>query len=540
MYKVLIVDDEKYVRRWVRNCIDWTQYGFCIIGEAINGEDALQKIRDLHPDVVFLDMKMPIMDGATVIEKVNLMNPQIFFVVLSGYKEYEYMRSAIKNNAVDYLLKPIKPEDVLDALIKVQSRLEEVQKRSGMELQRKKMMKENLELRKERFLSDLLDEKVITSIELDKKLSEFGIEICENRFAVVIINYDTINTGPKRGSPKDDELLKSSIRNICSELYAQKNIKSCFFNKNDNIISILSTLLDGPEMAKLVMDTCRLALDRINRFLNISIYFAIGNVVDNVICLGYSYKEACKAMELRILYGKNNVVTVFDTPKGFLPDILDFTEENKLITAIKSADYALSKDVVGKIFQKLQGIRMPGIETIKMVYYRLISVILRSIYDIGITPSYLSIDEIKLFSAISEMDSLEEMQEEIILLIQNAISGIRNKLSIKNSVVEKAKFYINENLSKEINLTNIADYVHITPNYLCSLFKAETRQNLSDYIINLRIEKAKSLLQDEELRIYEIGEKVGYKETKYFCRVFKKITGKSPMQFRKSAKAKSI
>lgn len=250
MYKVLIVDDEKYIRLWIKNCIDWKKFGFEIVGEADNGYEALTKINDLKPDLVISDMDMPEFDGVELMEKAGEIYPDILFAILSGYKDYEYMRGAVKNNAVDYLLKPVKANEIISVLKNVRNKLERLGKK---------------------------------------------------------------------------QILSSEAADIATDVQ-----------------------------------------------------------------------------------------------------------------------------------------------------------------------------------------------------------------QIKNTAVEKAKMFINQNYMEEISLTDIANHVHMTPNYFCALFKTETNQNLFDYIINFRIEKAKALMKDESLKMYRIGEMVGYKDPKYFCKVFKKICGLSPSQYRKS------
>lgn len=249
--------------------------------------------------------------------------------------------------------------------------------------------------------------------------------------------------------------------------------------------------------------------------------------------IGASYTEAKRSLDLRVLYGNNSVLTFLDVPTNFKREVLSVADENILTNAIISLNYDSCRDIIMKVFNKMRQSGVISIETIKMVYYRLISVILKEIYNAGITPSYLRLEEMEMFTAIKNLNSIEQIRDRLLSFLEKALEGIANTQKIKNSAIEKAIGFITENFKSEITLTDISNYVHVTPNYLSALFKAETGYNVLEYITNLRIEKVKFLMRDKSLKTYEIGEMVGYKDPKYFCRVFKKILGQSPLQYRK-------
>lgn len=528
MYDVLIVDDEKYVRLWIRNCVDWKAHGFNIAGEASDGAEALDKIRELKPRLVISDMDMPEMDGSRLIERANQIHPDILFVILSGYNEFEYMRSAVKNNAVDYLLKPVKAEEIIKVLQTVKSKLELTDKQNEERLRAKMAVRENAELLREKFLLSLLHEKFFSLQEIRNKMDRLGISLSKSLFCVITVDAEIYL---QEGSV-------FSIADISSEVLLANNMTGYFIDTKSEIAGIISFNDDGRESSGRVVDTCRQILDSINRFLNLKVVIGVGDITSDVICLGASYKTAQKALELRLIHGGNSVLTFYNSPKNFDGEVLSLDDENQFLQYMMTSDFSMCERTVTRIYNRFTNTNKLNIETIKMVYYRLISLILKAIYDKGITPSYLALDEMDMFSAIKELNSLDQIKDKLIFYIRSLTISVPNSWNAGNSAVEKAKSYIIENYAKEISLMDIANHVHVTPNYFCTLFKTETNQNLFDYIINLRIEKAKALLKDDALKTYEIGEMVGYKEPKYFCRVFKKSTGMSPSEFRKMLSVK--
>ena len=534
MYSVLIVDDEKYVRLWIKNCINWSEYGFKISGEAANGFEALQKIKEIKPRLVISDMDMPELDGAELIENANKIYPDTVFIILSGYKEFEYMRSAVKNNAVDYLLKPVKAEEIISVLQVVTSKLKIMDKKNEERQKIKMIAKENFDLHKEKLFSSLLNGQIANSQEVCDKLGKFDIQIDREFFSVISLNIDEDCQNRRAENNMDTNMCVFSIINILEESFSQAGIQSYFINEKDEVIGIFNFDAHGEEFPQSIVNVCKHALDKIIKLLNIDVSIGVGSIVNDIMCIEASYKEAKKSLELRLLYGSNHVLTFLSTPENAHVEILDFLSDSCFMNAMASLNYEGCKEIITKTFDRIKELDMPGIDTIKMIYYRLISIILKVIYDKGIVPSCMNIEEIEIFTAISSLSSIDHIKEKLLYYVQKVINTVSTKQNITNSAVEKAKAYIIKHLHEDISLTSISKHVHITPNYFCTLFKAETKQKLFDYITYLRIEKAKILMKDKRLKTYKIGEMVGYKEPKYFCRVFKKITGRSPSNFRKN------
>ncbi len=534
MYSVLIVDDEKYVRLWIKNCINWSEYGFEITGEAANGLEALQKIKETKPRLVISDMDMPEFDGAELIENANRIYPDTLFIILSGYKEFEYMRSAVKNNAVDYLLKPVKAEEIVSVLKVVTNKLEIMDKKKEESRKIKIITRENFDLHKEKLFSSLLNGQIANSQEVYDKLGKFDIQIAGEFFSVISLNIDEDDKNGQEKNNAGKDMCVFSIINILEESFSRAGIQSYFINKKGEVIGILNFDGQGEDFPQLIVSICKHALNKIIKLLNINVSIGVGSIVNDIMCIEASYKEAEKSLELRLLYGSNNVLTFLSTPENFNVEILDFFDDNRFMNSMASLNYDDCKIIITKTFDRIKKFDMAGIDTIKMIYYRLISIILKVIYDKGIVPSFMDMEEMEMFTAIRNLSSTGYIKEKLLYYVQKVINTVSAKQNIANSAVEKAKEYIIKHLHEDISLTSISKHVHITPNYFCTLFKAETNQKLFDYITYLRIEKAKALMKNGKLKTYKIGEMVGYKEPKYFCRVFKKVTGLSPSNFRKT------
>jgi two-component system response regulator YesN len=533
MYGVLIVDDERYVRLWVKNCIRWEDYGFEIIGEAEDGQEALGKIQELKPRLVISDMEMPDIDGAQLIEKAGALYPSVLFLVLSGYNTFEYMRSAVKNNAVDYLLKPVSEEDLVPVIEKIKNRLEQKDREKVERIRASIVVKENLEHKRERFFENLLEEHVLTAKEVERKLKELDIRFDGGLYNVLSIRFNEEAYMKESENSMDAELLKFSVANIAGEILEANKISSYFISRKNEVVSIVSHNRHADDGYPVLTGIYREIINYINTYLKVSVTVGMGNAVKDIMDIGASYAEARKSLDLLPLYGSNSVLTFLSVPANFNREAFTEADENSFAAAVSSLDGEGSKNILAGIFERLKKPDAIDVETVKMVYYRLISAILKEIYKAGITPSCLGMEEMDMFTAIHRFDSVEQIRDKLAGLVDRSMEGIRDTQKIKNSAVAAAQSYIMENFRKEITLAQISNVVHMTPNYFSSLFKAETGYTLLDYITRLRMEEVKSLMADKNLKTYEIGEMVGYKEPKYFCRVFKKMMGQSPLQYRK-------
>ena len=156
LYRIILVDDEEEVRKSIIRKIDWTAVGFAVVGDAENGEDALEKIENLEPDVVLTDIRMPYMDGLTLAERIRQKYPSMKIVIFSGYDDFEYAKQAIKLNVTEYILKPVNVEELTAILKRIKTNLdEEIEQKRNVNLLRENY-KRSLPILREQFLKDLI------------------------------------------------------------------------------------------------------------------------------------------------------------------------------------------------------------------------------------------------------------------------------------------------------------------------------------------------------------------------------------------------
>jgi len=532
MHGVLIVDDEKYVRMWIRNCINWADYDLEIVGEAYNGKDALEKIRLLQPRIVISDMDMPGMDGAVLIRKVNEFNPDILFLILSGYNTYEFMRSAVCHNAVDYLLKPIEVEALKRAVEKMRQEIFRHDQILVHRSQVETIQLENHSLRARLILLDLLDGQIYSELEIADKLQFFS-DGASHPLKVLSILIDVDNRF-SAGSAEFPDTIQQDIRASAEQQFRELGFNTWFVIRQKECIGLLTSNDSDDLFEQKIIAGSQKILNDLACTRRIPAALGLGSTIHEWSCVSASYSEARRALALRYLYGSNHILSFLEVPGDLQKDIISNADEQELADAIHQSSLERGHMIINNIFDRFGSVHTISPETIKMVYYRFVSLILKGIYAAGISPSYLKIEEIELFTTIDRLNSLDRIQQWIVSLFDSACKGIASTQEIKSSAVAKARQFIEARFTTELTLTDIARQVYLTPSYLSALFKSETGQNIMDYITELRIREVKNLMKNPTLKTYDIGVQVGYANPKYFCRVFKKVTGQSPSQYRRT------
>ena len=183
MYKIILVDDEEEVRRGVLNKIQWNKYGFEIVGEAENGKEALEIVEKNTPDIVITDIKMPFMDGMKLTQILYERFPTIKTIILTGFDEFEYAKTAIKLNVIEYVLKPVSSEDIIELLINVKEKLDrEFEEKKNIKLLKESYIK-SLPILREKFLSSIIRGNINID-EIKEKEKKYNVNLKGEAFLI--------------------------------------------------------------------------------------------------------------------------------------------------------------------------------------------------------------------------------------------------------------------------------------------------------------------------------------------------------------------
>lgn len=521
MYKVILIDDEKMILDGLQKIVDWSYYNCQVCATATTAEDAIEKIIELSPDIIFTDIKMKSMSGLEMLEEISEYIASSKIVIMTAHRNFEYAHKAIELRVSSFLLKPTTIEDINNVLEKITSELNQ------------------LDAIKQNITAPSNSPDIYTSLLIEKSLSD-------------ILTFNTpdwkiIDSICKSCSFNPSSFVMSTISikdfsNILSQEFLQ-NVHELFKNIFPDLFEAYIIYPPGiDELNILITSNSSFALSDIYSCL-IAFQKALGDAISGDISIGCS--SICTSIkELKTKYHESrNALAhrsyIGDTAIIFFDDISSLTVIEQYYNEIQQElfDYILSGDTEGlkKFMPKFESrlqfgndinyMRHFSYDTLKKLYtsYQIThtDVIFdeksSSLYNMifsCITPSEL-LDLVKLFSY--------DMSEKI-----NSYTNDVIKYKLKNAIR-----YIEENYMKQITRDDIAYVINVTPNYVSSLFKKGTNMTLIEYITKVRITKAKELLSMNKYKHYEISYMVGFNDNYYFSKTFKKYTGVSPLDYQR-------
>ena len=533
LYKLMLVDDEEEVRTSIIKQLDWEKLGFKVVADAENGEDALEKIDIYEPDVIMTDIRMPYMDGLTLISRVHSKYPTIKFIIFSGFDDFEYAKEAIGLGVSEYILKPINSEELSEIFSKIKKKLDtEIEVRRDIARLRENYMA-NLPLLKSQFLNNLLNSK-LSSSEIELRLKEYDIDLARAKkywVACIDIEYDKMSINPNLGLQK--ELVALSVINLLEDKIGEYYRCSVFNSLTDTrILAIIAT--DEAKKDIELIDVLRAVCKECTRILGVSISIGLGDTRKSIDDLSASYDAALDALGYKQIIGIGEPIYIKDVePQSAGVLYFDDKEDEELSSAIKFGPEERIDELIGEITQKLINAKVHSRQQ-QAYILSVITVIIRLTQQYEISLSNLSDNSGEYMDIIEKIKGVDEFKVWLEETCPSLYLSIREKRdNTGKKVIADAKAYIMENYTnEELSVELICKYLHMSTAYFSTLFKKEVGQTCIAYITQLRLNKAIELLNTTDYKTYMIANMVGYTEQNYFSYVFKKKYGVSPSKYR--------
>lgn len=520
----MIVDDEERSRIGIRTLIDWEVYNIQIIAEAEDGIEALKILEKVHVDILLTDIRMPDMDGLTLIAEVKKQYPHIKSIIMSGYNDFTFAKKALSLGASDYLLKPSRKQEITDTIVSLTQEIKKEWTQNDHLSRLTQGFRESLPLLKEKTLSKLVSQEEFSYEKLEGSLSLNSIHFPHLYFIAFVIHIDHLQALYKEFNPFDIELLKYGLKNI-SEKSLEEPCHGVSFEHQDDVICIINC----PQQLtyeELIIIARKLAANA-KEYLKLSVSIGFGTLDKQIHSIKISYLIAMNALNNNYYQGPGTIVGYKDslTREG---SNYPFLREKAVIHAIAHRDKSAIKEEIDQFRQAM-------IPANKDDFFKHSLVLLFTMYRFGIEKN-IAMDDIfglEMQHLLDHMSrySLEELQAELIRT-GNLLHEQLNEKKQKNALFESILAYIEGNFTKDINRETVANEVFITPGYLSQLFKQHMKTSFLDYLHKIRIENACELLKDKGKKIGDIALQVGYNDEKYFFQVFKKYVGMTPNQYR--------
>ena len=544
LYRIILVDDEEEVRKSIIRKIDWTAVGFAVVGDAENGEDALEKIENLEPDVVLTDIRMPYMDGLTLAERIRQKYPSMKIVIFSGYDDFEYAKQAIKLNVTEYILKPVNVEELTAILKRIKTNLdEEIEQKRNVNLLRENY-KRSLPILREQFLKDLIS-RPMDGETVQTLLREYDIPLAgAKKWIAIAVELELEQELTQEEAPlplhEEKNLIPISVMQILSE-----NLKPSyrfsllsFSGSADAKIAGIAAIDENnsqTELINILGDICK----EIRKTLKVPVTIGIGHSAQKLENISRSFQSALDALGYRSVVGTGSTIYINDVEPG-IGGKLQFgsEEESALIQAIKFGPEEKIREAVRGIVDRMNEARVHARQQqayILSVANCMIQLIQQ--YDLNMEEIFaedpLGPDPFTVIQSMLNRENFSRWLFQTALKINNALSRERDYAA--RQVIEKAKQYIMDNYQDPgLSVEQICRYLHMSPAYFSTMFKKATGQTYIAYLTEVRLNKAVELLNMTDEKTYVIASQVGYQEQNYFSYVFKKRFGVSPTKFRGS------
>jgi two-component system response regulator YesN len=531
MLKVIIADDEPEVINLCKMLITVTDV--TIIGEAKNGMDLYDKIKTLEPDAVITDICMPQMNGLELISKARRDFPDVRFIVMSGFTEFDYAREALKFGVWDYLLKPLKKEELNQTLANLNSELLRKKTLQQSLSATEDQLKESLTLLREQSLREIIDK-----VKDGTETNELGDSVfCFDMRLVqcVIINLDSCFFIKSVSSTQIPRTLEATCKEILEE--SRKTAEETTLVRKESEAYMIFFFSQDKE-TQLSSKKLLSAIENIIQHSNIRNTFCHITAAASEI-----FKAAPNTLEKAVLQARSAITWRLEKKEAFI--YYDNETEKKeylhYVPEITKAENHLSEAIVrlntNAICEDLTLIFESVSKDAGSLYKqteRLLSVInaaLKSLPSFSLIDDLKTIEQYQLIYGMYDPKCLAKQLTDYAISIIDTYKDLM--MNAKASVVLQAEQYITENYASGITLKEVADHVGLNPNYFSSLFKAETGKGFLVYLQHIRTENAKRLLRETNHKIEVIAKEVGYYDVKSFTKVFQRETGVTPMRYRK-------
>ncbi len=510
--KLLIVDDEKLTREGLRDNIPWKNLNIEEVICADDGVHGLEAVHKYHPNIVISDVRMPRMDGITMAEKILNKYPNTSIIFMSGYSDKEYLMAAIKLNVISYVEKPIDNEEIKES---VQDAVRKI------EFMRRTKNAENIQRQEQSVrLALSMAQEIIDVQSIKGAIQELNLPITDNAYFTTCI-LETIEP--------ISELKKNDIREIIHEvktMISSYKINFLYAQKHNHYL-VIHFYSNNADMERSI-NRCIAVLGE--KIKGISDYFvAMGPCVKGIHRVHQSYNEAVILLQSSFFAEKNTVLRKRDTLRAAT---LDKESMWLLNEAFATKNSNVAKRCAEKIFQGLKDSQDILPCHVKDMYYKCFIQLENAFSKNQILYSSDMEEHNSIWERISACKTLYELHEMFIQQVDLFFS-LLDQESDMNPMVYQMKEYIHKNIHKEaLSVKEISEYAHLSFSYACTLFKEETGKTLNQYITECRMRIAVQMLENSKYTIEEIAIHVGYSDGNYFGKVFKKMKGLSPSEYR--------
>ncbi|TBL80826.1 response regulator [Paenibacillus thalictri] len=533
MLKALIVEDEMIVRVGIKSMIPWSALGYELIGEAANGLQALELIGQYVPDVVLTDIQMPVMNGIELMKQLRETYPQIQVIILSVHHDFEYVQQALKLGAVDYILKlSMQPQELQTLLTRVRDNLLKRKEAEQSEAQKSQMIHVSSQVMRRKMIVDALEGKLHTPEQWAAAVKDWVIPLRDS-IGLMAIRIRGLDKEHHPKSLANKDLTTFAVSNIALEILRTEGGGDVVVDDQGIVVLLFNCaeLAVWESQSRVIADRIRVS---VGQYLKFSVSIGIAHRLAIPPAFAEIYRLAILALEYTFYFSEPAIVTSDEAATD--PDqVISLTEEE-----VKHIEHQLLLEDKESLQRIVRGImerslnQTVEVRRVRVFFDDLMLPFSRQLKRVGL--SLIDLPEFQGYhpsEAIRNIDTLAEMQMWFLGWIGFYIDFYKEQAGkTMRSEIREAQAYINRNYRQKITVSDIAASIGLSESYLSHLYKKETGENLIDYLTKYRLEQAEQLLRNSDLRTYEIAERVGFADSNYFSRQFKRYIGMNPLDYR--------
>ncbi|OOM80117.1 response regulator [Clostridium sp. BL-8] len=507
--RILIVEDEINAREGLGNLLEKINDNYIVCGKASDGEQGLIFAKEYKPDLIFTDIEMPKLNGLDMLERIKENGQDPYVIILSGYSDFKYAQKGIKLGVEEYLLKPITYSDLRISMEQIERKLS---------LKREELLLFGNHIPKEKILEQILLNKGANLKDLYKVIEE-NIKQYEELYLV--------NLRLRNGDEKRSEIIVQEIYNFIKN-YKLENFYYSIMKEYNYVTMFVSARAKFMEFTKMLKYNLLFSL-RKNGFSDITISFINLNSLEEI---ENSFSKLKGLSKWPIVLGNDEIICeemIFKLKINHCnyPIRID----NEVLKAIRNNDRVKLIDINKNFVSYLKADIYDPDQVIDICSKYIFSIL--TVSKSFNNDMYIECGNEGILDAIKDSCTFDELKEQLDRVIDKVCKRNHEGTTVNSLIVRKAMNYIKEYYNDKVSLEEIADGMNITPEYLSRLFTKELGKSFSDYLKEFRIDKAKELLTGKKMKIYEVAQQVGYSDSKYFCKVFKELTGMAPKEYMK-------
>lgn len=520
MFKLGIFEDERIILDSLCNYINWEDYGCKVVCSSFCGTDILDLINRHHPDIVITDIQMGNVNGLDICEYLQVNYPDTQKIIITGFGKIDYARRAFKSSVIDFILKPIDRQELIETVLKATIQLSQLLDSENKKIQVNAQLIEH-------FLMELAGTNYISEQKAAAQIEELDIELHTYFCLGIYIDHNNADT-------QDVKIFIDFWKRILSQPKAMDcfQLKYCFYLSH-HLYAVFDMENDNPPeislLYKTILTHMYYLLQQYSEQFHEQIFLFYSDIywytADLITCI----KQLNQLFEQKFFLEPNSIVHA---------DKLH-SHEGETIHSPQDCFYPLAASIINSDQLKLQYwfhemqqcLCHYSEEDVKFKYIEFFIYLKEHL-----KPYKINIDELMSTKQLIAAFKNRYTFSQINMLISNLleISYNQREENIKNnqSISYQIQKYIERNYALPLSAKVIAAEFHYNPKYLSAVVKKETDMSINDLIVKIRIEKAISMMANPSLKTYQIAEKIGIPDARYFSQVFKKMTGMTPKEYR--------